>query len=428
MMDQTADNKNTPGDGTLIGFQHIINITLLDDKVNFKILSPFKINKSISLISRTWDWVRYTNNYTTLTIKENSEENVDKFLQLNKIEINELSYNIKVQKVLPSIHSKGVIYSKGLLVMTDEEILRTLKSQNVEEVYRFTKQIPSGKWIETGSFSLTFSMANRPKMVKIIFLNLQVYPLIQKPMFCTHCFLIGHTAKRCKSTHRIYCKICFYAIDSNTSHECCKICKNCEESHGAEINSCPTFAKELKILQLKSIEEISYMDAKNRINIESINGPQKETGMNFIKELEVIASGRELSQLVNVEPKNEETISIIQLLTKENDDLKAELAILIKKSEINKKLTGEILLQLKESNETNTKLTTINKQILEQATKAQQVVETFSKQLETSKFWSSCMKKFIDKNEKTAAEFQHFMKKIMNDNGSSDDYEEEFEE
>lgn len=362
-----------------------------------------------------------------MTIKEDSEEKVSKFLKLNKIEINEFSYNIQVQKVLPSNHSKGVIYSKGLLSMTDEEILRTLQSQNVEEIYRFKKQIPNGKWVETGSFSLTFLMAKRPKMVEIVFLNLQVHPLIQKPMFCTHCFLIGHTVKRCKSAQKMYCKICFYKTDNNTFHECSKICKNCKES-GAEMNSCSTYAKELKILQIKSIEEISYMDAKSRFNVESISGHVKETGVNYSQQLEVTSYERDTMKQVPSEPINYQSNKVIQLLTKENIDLKTELTISTKKNEINKKLTDEILIQLKKSNETNSQLTNINKQIYEEATKAQQVADKCSKQLETSKFWSSCMKKFIDKNELTVKEFQNFMKTIINDTGSSDDYEEEFEE
>lgn len=52
---------------------NLINITLLDENINFKKISPFKIHKSLNIISETWDWVRYTNNYKTLTITEKTE-------------------------------------------------------------------------------------------------------------------------------------------------------------------------------------------------------------------------------------------------------------------------------------------------------------------------------------------------------------------
>lgn len=49
---------------------NLINITLLDNKNNFKRISPFKLNKSLNIISETWEWVKFSNNYQTLTIKE----------------------------------------------------------------------------------------------------------------------------------------------------------------------------------------------------------------------------------------------------------------------------------------------------------------------------------------------------------------------
>lgn len=50
-------------------------------------------------------------------------------MKLNDLEINKILYRIKVNKILPYIHTKGVIYSKSLLATSDEEILNNLGSQ-----------------------------------------------------------------------------------------------------------------------------------------------------------------------------------------------------------------------------------------------------------------------------------------------------------
>lgn len=422
-MDQSADNVNTPGDDD---DQQLINIKLLDEKDNFKMISPFKINKSLNLISTTWEYVRYTDNYKTLTVKEVNTK-VKDFLKLNTIEINQIFYSIRVQRIFTTNHSKGVIYSKVLLNMTDEEILHHLKFQNVREIFRFKKQLSNGNWEETGSFALTFPTQKRPSMIKVIFLNLPVYPLIQKPMFCSHCYLIGHTSKRCKSSHETYCKTCYRRIISGQIHECINTCKNCSLPHSFSLNSCPSFVKESAILQLKSIEEITYLEAKERFNIASIYHPVKESTkevfVNSVKEVITTVNEKDDLKLINNEDHNLNTK--MQLLFEENEQLKNELLILTRKNEINKKLTDELLTQIKKSNEIFTKVSTINEKFKEEAEVAHKVTETYKKQLEISKYWGSCMKKFIDKNKKTAKEFKQFMELFMNENGSS---EEEYEE
>lgn len=51
-------------------------------------------------------------------------------------------------------------------------------------------------------------------------------------------------------------------------------------------------------------------------------------------------------------------------------------------------------------------------------------LQEYSTKLQTSHFFGSCMKKFIDKNERMAKEFQQYMELIGNENESFDSDEE----
>lgn len=400
----------------------LIKINLLDEKDSFKSLSPFKINKSLTLISNTWDWVNYSDNYKSMTIKEKSQSKINDFLELNQLEINGITYNIKSRECTPTNQSKGVIYSKSLLSLSDQEILKSLESQNVCDIYRFTKTLANSVAIETGSFALTFSKIKRPEYVMISFLNLEVYPLLQKPMQCNYCMLIGHTIKRCRCLHETYCKICYYRIVNGENHQCIQMCKNCQGSHLSDSKICPAYLKESKIITLKETNQISYFDAKKIVNQNIINSSiQKQSSDN---EVEKIKSDRiSLLEPINEKSKllNEEQNITIKMLIEENRNLQQQANIIAKQMEISKKLMNEILTQLKQSSELNTDLSGINAKLKVQNEKMNITLEEYSTKLKRSHYFGSCMKKFIDKNERTAKDFQQYMELIDNESSESEE-------
>lgn len=421
------DTKNEISD-----YYKMINITLLDENDNFKILSPFKINKSLNLISETWDFIKYSNSHKTLTIKETNDTKFQNFLKLNKIKINGVSYNIKVHELLNNTNAnKGVIYSKYLLTVSDDEILSNLKSQNVSEIYRYKKLISNGTWIDTGSFALTFSNKKRPERISVCFLNLEVYPILQKPMQCNHCKLIGHTIKRCKSLIHTYCNTCHHRTADNQSHECIQICKNCKGKHYSDQRTCPSYLKEIKILQLKTTDNISYFEAQQRFLLKSnkpiAEGFYSEDNVKHIQEMEAIKTERNKVKLANTELKllNEEQHTTIRLLTEENNNLNQHLTLITKKLEINKKLTAEVLTQIKESTKINHNLSDTLKKSQEQNGILNQLAENYKKKYETAQYFASHMKKFIDRTKKTSLEFKEYMDTFLNKNDSADDYEDE---
>lgn len=393
----------------------LINITILDDNENFKKISPFAIHKSLNLISDSWDWIKYTNNYKTLTIIEKSEEKMEKFLKLKQIEINKKMFNLNINRILPINHSKGVIYSKALLILSDEEILNNLKSQNACEIYRFKKHVLNGTSIEYGSFAITFANLKRPETVQISFLNLQVYPLWEKPMQCKHCMLIGHTIKRCKMLHESFCKNCFHRTLNEKIHNCIDICKNCKGTHMSNVKNCPSYIKEESILRFKTSEQISYHEAKIRFNSKAKHSSIDSNIFNKLEENQAESAGYESKILV------EEQNATIKRLTEENENLNQQLTILMKKNEINKNLTNEILSQLKKSTDHNTSLAKINQEYQQKDKNIDEILDQYRKTCETAQYWKCCMKQFIDQNKKRANDFQKYMELVINKNDSSEE-------
>lgn len=310
--------------------------------------------------------------------------------------------------------------------------MRSLESQNVCEIYRFKKHLLDGSSIESGSFSLTFMENKRPDMVKISFLNLPVYPLIEKPMQCKHCMLIGHTVKKCKAMHETYCKICFQRELNGQMHECVEVCKNCRGSHLSNSKTCPTYQKEISILQLKSLEQISYHEAKlvftNKLNnSEIINHNNKNISTdideNKLNQLEKIKNERDNLEIINNELilLSEKQGDTIKLLMEENEKLKQQMELTTKKIDISKKLTDEIRSQLKETKDLNIKLSDINQQSTKKEECLNSMLDQYRKSAKSSQYWGSCMKQFIDKNERTAKEFKDFMKLIIEETDSDDE-------
>lgn len=244
----------------------VYNITLIDPEETFRNYSPFQVTRFLNTISNEWNFISYSNNGKVFTFKDYNESNALKYEKINTMIINNKSISIAIHINKMFNQVKGVIYSKILISMTDEEILESLKPLEVKDVYRFTRDEKP-----TGSFALTFNNMKLPDYVKIAFLNLNVYPYIEKPMQCLHCMFLGHTAKRCLALKDIFCKECCHKKSEKAEgHICVEVCKNCRGNHFTNSKSCPAYTKEKFIIQLKSTEGISYNEAKRRFNLSSL--------------------------------------------------------------------------------------------------------------------------------------------------------------
>lgn len=403
----------------------VYNMTLTDAQETFSKYSPFQITRSLNTISDKWDWISYSNNDKVLTFKDYSDKNDTKFENINSININNKSIAIAIQINKSFNQVKGVIFSKLLISMKDDDILESLKPFGVNEVYRFVRiDINNTNLLKpTGSFSITFYNQQLPEKVNIAFLNLNVYPLFPKPMQCSHCKLLGHTKKRCLAINALFCKDCFHAVSELEAHICHENCKNCRGSHYSDSKLCPAFIKEKSIIKLKTIKGISYKEAKRRFSLTIIQSDEQNNELN---ELEKLKNEKSLLEKLNSEliVLNKEQTKSIQLLTTQNEILIEQNKILSKKDKINEELLSKLLTEVKnapkhssDSNKTIVELRNENENL-------KSLIEKDKNKFQSTQYHAMCMKKFIFEDKKIAASFDRFRKKFEKTISSEEEYED----
>ncbi|XP_044741119.1 uncharacterized protein LOC123302309 [Chrysoperla carnea] len=177
---------------------------------------------------------------------------------LKMTQLGEFEVDIKPHGTLNS--SKGVIVCRDLLNSTIEEIREGLKLQGVLDVRRMTTK-RDGKVMETATYLLTFNTPNLPKTFKAAIHRLEVRPYIPAPMRCFKCQRFGHTASRC--TKEEIC-VCGKAVHDGTDCPQPVSCINCGGPHNARSRNCPVYKQELTIQELKTINKLSYIEARKQ--------------------------------------------------------------------------------------------------------------------------------------------------------------------
>ncbi|XP_046405044.1 uncharacterized protein LOC124170365 [Ischnura elegans] len=152
----------------------------------------------------------------------------------------------------------GVVTSWDLSDCTEEEIKEGLKDQKVISVRRL-KTRRSGTLKDTYSFVLTFALPKLPASIYVCYSAIQVRPYIPKPIRCFRCQRYGHTSGNCKGEE--LCGRCSLKKHEGDCSEKEK-CVNCHRDHPAWSASCPIFAEEKKIQEIKTSKKITYGEAK----------------------------------------------------------------------------------------------------------------------------------------------------------------------
>ncbi|KAG7189884.1 hypothetical protein KM043_018851 [Ampulex compressa] len=164
-------------------------------------------------------------------------------------------------------YSKGVITCQDLLNCTIEEIREELSPQGVIDARRISiKQ--NGELIPTSSIILTFNSPSIPEKIKagIHVINVRLY--IPNPVRCYNCQKYGHTAHNCREQ-----QICICGQPPHSGSSCSTplICVNCGDNHSARSRSCPAFQREMEIQRIKTINKLSYPDARRIVSTKNRN-------------------------------------------------------------------------------------------------------------------------------------------------------------
>lgn len=232
---------------------------LIKPKVNendFMKLNPFWIQKGFDGITTDIEKIskQRDGNLLVLTKSQKGTLALKKAIRFGNL------FDITVEEHPYFNNTQGLIYCYDLKQMEVNDILKELESQGVVNVHAMTKLV-NGVRTAIGLYVLTFKSLVLPEYIKIGYLTLKVKIYIPNPMRCITCQNYGHTQKVCKSETKVCCQ-----CSNPLPHEECgpTKCYNCQGEHASFSKQCPTYIKEAKIMEIKTLENVSITEARKR--------------------------------------------------------------------------------------------------------------------------------------------------------------------
>jgi hypothetical protein len=228
-------------------------------------LSCFAIKKGVEGCAGTVCDVKKLRNGSILVEAERKSQS-DNLLKLKFF----VDRPVKVEPHRTLNSCKGVIWCRDLLDCSDEEILQELAPQHVVSIHRITVS-RDGTRKATGTFILTVQNSFLPKYLDVGYLKVPVKPYIPNPIRCFGCNRYGHFKSFC--SHKPTCARCGQEDHLENSCLCAPKCINCQGSHAANSKSCPKWIEEKQIQEIKTLQKVSYTEAKRQQNL--LNVPVK---------------------------------------------------------------------------------------------------------------------------------------------------------
>lgn len=198
-----------------------------------------------------------------LILRIKGEKEAEKVLGMKTIG----EWKIQVEKHRTLNTSKGVVYSRDMCWMSEQEVKDGLSEYKVTEVFFFKRKprdSEPGNNAEARPFGLgvlTFNTQEPPKRIRFGFEYLDIKPYIPNPKRCRKCQKLGHTTKWCKKEEEV-CAEC--GQDRKQNHVCgIKMCVNCcKPGHASSSRDCPRFLMEKEVEFIKIDQKMTNYEAK----------------------------------------------------------------------------------------------------------------------------------------------------------------------
>lgn len=237
-----------------------------DEGETLEKVSPVIIEKTISYWCASEVESIRRNRDGTCLIKTKNDKQADALLKLKKIASD---VNVKVIEHGSLNKSKVVFSYYDTYVMDDEEMLLSLQEKNkdlkISKVERIiTKR--GGMIKNTRSFILTLNELNVPPYIKIGFLRIATRPYYPRPTRCFKCLQYGHISKTCNEDKRCFnCSEVFHGDDCDRDTKCLNCIDQEEKQHRPGSFKCPVWQKENKIIRLRVDQNLSFREAKQKV-------------------------------------------------------------------------------------------------------------------------------------------------------------------
>lgn len=235
---------------------------------NLSELNPFHLRAALRAISTKIESMKMLKDGTLLMLVEDRRV-AEQFTSKNSIT---LPLKIDLHKTLNIC--KGTIYSRSLINLTEEEILKGLRDANpkagITGVRKFTKfNVNTNQKLATGVMCISFESFTPPKRINLAFETTEVRQWFPNPIRCRKCNKLGHLDledKPCRSGKT--CPKCAAQIQENSQHHCTENdfkCINCEDrfpnEHAANSPTCPSYKEKKDILIIKTQKRCTYWEA-----------------------------------------------------------------------------------------------------------------------------------------------------------------------
>lgn len=237
--------------------------------------------------------------------------------------------SIKVSRVESMNKCQGVIFDRGLLTVTIDDLMTELKDAKVSRIERI-ESIKDGKKSPNGMHVITFDTRNLPDTVFAFFIRHNVRTYYPNPLRCAKCCMYGHTRNWCKETIE-YCRDC--AKPRHEGEACTeKWCRNCPNGgnppHGSLARECPVRKMEVDIAHLKVDNRLSYGMAKKMYLDNVKNDPNSYADM--AKSMAENEAKENAEKLADVKKARENAEKVLEELAIETEKLKKVAAAIIR--------------------------------------------------------------------------------------------------
>ena len=173
---------------------------------------------------------------------------------------------IKVSAHTSLNSSKGVIRSRDLEGVSEDEMLDNLSSQGVSAVKRINIR-RNNELVPTNTFILTFSKPLLPDSIKAGYLKIPIVPFIPNPLRCFKCHRYGHGENACRG--KVTCARCGQVDHESKTCTNTISCANCKGSHFAYSRECPKWKQEKQVQQVRVEKQVSFPEARRLVETRS---------------------------------------------------------------------------------------------------------------------------------------------------------------
>lgn len=252
----------------VLSCEFTLRIILENKEHNFVDINWIKVCDFLNSTTPNWSFLAFGSQHRNLLINGADEESVRKLEAVKEIVVDKKAFPVIVEQLKVSSR-KGIIYSRFLSTLKEDQIESALRECNVAQFYRLQKfDVNNQRKIFTGTIILDFD-SDIPSHITIAKIKIPVNHLAPKPMICFHCGILGHTVARCQKKSINFCQSCYFV---HSEHSDCNLhCKQCQGAHISTDPSCEIIIRELQILKIKDLHGLNYFDAKTVS--ESLNLP-----------------------------------------------------------------------------------------------------------------------------------------------------------